>query len=392
VPWRESFSRLGGRVDGNVPWRESFSRLGGRVAPFGPSRQQRLDALQGPPTEPAGWVPLERRFPGAAAARWPSPPAPLVFPVSGATFEALPRRTILCAAVGFFRPDDAARRPSCASLPALAPFHPGSVARCARASRSPAGAPAPDCARGTTPLASTSSRAGPCSRTPPRRWKPPPAGGETCIARALAHARALLPGRSSGCPAAGWVRRWDAAHRCASPVSLHRYLPGSRREPLLAAETSSSVRSLGAQADFTGARLPFSRPGLPPAGSSVPPDLHVPPAWFDPTSAACSARWFPGFCTWYRPWLRCRFRIPAPADRRWLPSCARGGPRGPFPQRRLTPLEEPASRPLAQSGREPRTRRTASPRPLPPCRFHDFEALLGPVEARVPPPSVAGLR
>jgi hypothetical protein len=43
----------------------------------------------------------------------------------------------------------------------------------------------------------------------------------------------------------------------------------------------------------------------------------------------------------------------------------------------FTPLEEPASRTLARSGCEPWTRRTASPRPLPPCRFHDFEAFLG---------------
>jgi len=72
-----------------------------------------------------------------------------------------------------------------------------------------------------------------------------------------------------------------------------------------------------------------------------------------------------------------------PADRPWLPSDARFGLCDAFRQRCLTPLEEPASRSLARSGCEPRTRRTASPQPLPPCRFYDFEAFLGSSGQRI---------
>jgi len=179
----------------------------------------------------------------------------------------------------------------------------------------------------------------------------------------------------SGCPETGWISEWAAAHRCATPSRLDRDVPGSCRNPCCCRISSSRpfagclCRRL--RRASTPGRLPLlRRTGATRSARSVLV-VRSPPRRFSPRAGSQAVA--PGTGT-----DSASFPPRAPADRLWFPRDARCGRRDAFPKRGLTPLEEPASRLLAHPGREPRTRRTASPRPLPPCRFHDFEALLGP--------------
>jgi hypothetical protein len=177
------------------------------------------------------------------------------------------------------------------------------------------------CERGTTPSASTRPAPGRARARPPRRWTPPPAGGETCIAAALARCRASLPGRSSGCPAAGWISWWAAAHRCAATGGVDTGISLVPAGNPCCRRTSSSVRSLGAEADIAGARPRF--PGFDPLRPN------------GATRPTCSARVgsIPHLGGLLRaPVPRLLHLVPAlaplpfppraPADRTWLPSCA----------------------------------------------------------------------
>jgi len=229
--------------------------------------------------------------------------------------------------------------------------------------------------RGTTPKRPHSSCDRPCSRTPPRRWKCPPHRWRNPC-RNRTHVRsgitagpvdrvAPMPGGSAGgslriaAPTPmGYtgISLVPAGNPCCCRTSSSRPFAGCLDRPLRRASTPRrlpSLRRIGATRSARSARVVR----FPPRRLSLRAGFQALAPGTGPDSAA--------------------FPLRAPADRRWFPSCARGGRRVAFPQRCLTPLEEPTSRLLAHSGREPRTRRTASPRPLPPCRFHDFEALLG---------------
>lgn len=224
----------------------------------------------------------------------------------------------------------------------------------------------------------TASGAGPCSRTSPRRRKAPPAGGETCIAAALARGRALLPGRSLGFPIdrvaerlAGRAllrdRRWHAPD-CRVLASDPRSSPDLLLRP-----------SLGAGSDVACARVGGVSPRMAkryhPLRASArvvrfPPRRFAPRADFQGVAPGAG----PGSDRVSPPRAR---RPPLAGGRSRPSSCARCGNARQFPAVvAFTPLEEPASSALTRRGREPRTRRTASPRPLPPCRFYGFEALL----------------
>ena len=121
-----------------------------------------------------------------------------------------------------------------------------------------------------------------------------------------------------------------------------------------------------------------STPGVAPFGESVPPDsscsarvVRFPPRRLTPRA---------GFQD-FAPGTGLTSLVSTALTRRpprRLPDEMHGEGASRFPRSvAFTPLEEPASRVLAHPGREPWTRRAASPRPLPPCRFYDFEALLG---------------
>jgi len=173
----------------------------------------------------------------------------------------------------------------------------------------------------------------------------------------------------------------DRAPRIPAGTLLHLsrdvalLLPNLLRSWRLVSEAHGSFA--GCPADFSSAR-PL-REGCPSVGESVPPDPHVPSPWFDPHRDGLLRA----------PVSRLLHLVPASASllstsrsrrpSRWLPSGKLGeGDAGISRSVAFTPLEEHASRPLTRMGRKPWTRRTASPQPLPPCRFHDFEAFLGP--------------
>jgi len=121
-----------------------------------------------------------------------------------------------------------------------------------------------------------------------------------------------------------------------------------------------------------------STPGVAPFGESVPPDpsrsalvVRSPPRRFTPRAGFQAVAPGTGMTSLVStaPARRPPHRFPGEMHGEGASRLSRSVA--------FTPLEEPASRSLARSGRGPWTRRTASPRPLPPCRFHDFEALLG---------------
>jgi hypothetical protein len=199
------------------------------------------------------------------------------------------------------------------------PFHPGSVTRWGRASRSPAGACTPD-ASGYHPERLHSSTAGTCSHTPPRPMATPRAGGETCVAIALACESGIPAGpvdRVAPTPggSAGGRFRIAASPRWVSPISLipagdpcccrtssSRPFAGCLDRRLRRASTPGklpSLRQIGATRSARSARVVR----FPPRRFALRAGFQAFAPGTGPDSAA--------------------FPLRAPADRRWLPSCAR---------------------------------------------------------------------
>lgn len=185
------------------------------------------------------------------------------------------------------------------------PRPPGSVTRCAGASRSPAGARAPD-VPGYHPGTSTCPSPSRALARPPGDRDFPRAAGDFCAPSALVARtepgappkRATSRAGRSGFPrAAGWIGTGACAHRCAPTVGETVVVPrtpaGSPPAPLAgcrsaAAEPPPCDRRLvseadgsfaGCLADLTGAR---PLPGLPPSAGRCHPTRRVPPSWFDP--------------------------------------------------------------------------------------------------------------
>jgi hypothetical protein len=265
-----------------------------------------------------GMGPARRRFPDAVAAAWQSPPPSLAFSLSGGTFEVSPHRTILCAKAGCY-PGSLRDGP----LELLGLLWPSIVRVRSRGALARRGLPRAlphRYAQGTT-LRKPLSPVGPRSRAPPRRRGSPRAGGETCAQMRCRASEPLQPGRarlaSRRVDRQNLARASLRAHRSAGPMIEM----DSRQESACRCRTSSSVRSLGAPSDLTGARpLPRSCPLF---GRSVPPDPLVPSAWFDPHLGDLLRALVPRLSHLVPALTPLSFRRRAPADRRWLPSCAR---------------------------------------------------------------------
>jgi hypothetical protein len=242
-------------------------------------------------------------------------------------------------------------------------------------------------------------RASPRSRASPPVQMAKPASSQRLLA---AEAARLEPSPKMGfCRAAGagrhrlprgavWISKWAARIAARPPVgpTISPWVPAwvharpSRDAYLLLPSLLRVVppRLRGGQLVrwvpyrlLRRASTPGELPPLRQVGATRPVVFR--PRGSIPTSTAYSAHRFPGCCTWYR-YDFAGFHLALPPTRPGCPRLLGEGHAGLSRSVAFTPLEEPASRTLAHPGYEPRTSRTASPRPLPPCRFHDFEAFL----------------
>lgn len=153
----------------------------------------------------------------------------MIFPLSGGIFEAFPHRTI----VRFWR--DSPRELLCLLWSSSSGFgHAVCSVAAVSCDFSHTGF-----APGYHPRASTLPATG---RT---RVRPPVTGlfpaqvakpGSRRHSRVVGH---LCRAGCSGCPDAGWISGWAAAHRCATPSRLDRDLPGSCRNPCCCRISSS---------------------------------------------------------------------------------------------------------------------------------------------------------
>jgi len=271
------------------------------------------------------------------------------------------------------------------------PVRPGSVTRCAGTSRSPAGAHTPD-VPGNHPDTLTPSASGRALARPPddgsspiqeakldpRAFSRTQATSQPKLRcrRAGPAAFAASPGESTGGPpriaarpSTGWVDDIPGSPP-EIPRTSHEMRPCRCRASSVSCRLVSEAHGsfAGCLADIPGARpLPESCLSF---GRSVPPDpscsVHVvrsPPRRLAPRAGSQAIA----------PGTGMTSLVSTPRTRRpprWLPSEMPGEGRARLSRSvAFTPLEEPASRALTRSGREPWTRRTASPRPLPPCRF-----------------------
>ena len=200
--------------------------------------------------------------------------------------------------------------------------HPDSVTRCAGITRSPAGAHTP-VVPGNHPDTFTPPTPGRALARPPGlRDLPTRAANPVCTrARAQADERPAeaVPSAgpaAAGCPAAPGESaegpaRITARHRSVGPVisldprlesiaSLTRRHSAAAEPPpvVVASSPRHTARSLGAL-PTSPARV-HSREVASPSADRCHPTRMFRPRGSIPTSAACSARRFPGCCTWYR--------------------------------------------------------------------------------------------
>lgn len=200
--------------------------------------------------------------------------------------------------------------------------HPDSVTRCAGITRSPAGAHTP-VVPGNHPDTFTPPTPGRALARPPGLRDLPTRAANPVCTRALAQAgdctaeaapsagpvaagKPAAPGESAEGPA-----RIAARHRSVGPVisldprlgsiaSLTRRHSAAAEPPpfVVASSPRHTARSLGAL-PTSPARV-HSREVASPSADRCHPTRMFRPRGSIPTSAACSARRFPGCCTWYR--------------------------------------------------------------------------------------------
>jgi hypothetical protein len=188
-----------------------------------PARQERLDALQGPPTEPPGWVPMGV----ASPVQWqphgsgclPPWPSPFRGGLRGFSAPDHPVRARSNSTSEFAR--DGPRELLCLLWP-----RPSVLGHAERWRIAVSRARSRTGSAGLPPAASTHPSPGRALARPPGDRDSPSTGGETGLRRrsrvgGRRHCRSSTRAgpRAAGCPAApGWISRGSCAHRCAPPA------------------------------------------------------------------------------------------------------------------------------------------------------------------------------